>query len=152
MTTVVLFVASVAVFAQEEKKVTDEELFRYATVIDSVNEMSASVRLKLEEMVKESPDISPSRYNELSKIAGDEGKLAAAHATPQEIELLKHVAEVKAEETAKINVTYQTMAKEYVTPPVFNKVKKALTEEPEVKMKYDSLLTEMSKDNPRTNK
>ena len=144
----VTFIATAMMAVAQDKKVTDEELIRYATVMDSINEMSASVRIRLEEMVKGNPDITPARYNELSKIANDEAKLAAAKATPKEIEAVMQVAEVKAEETAKINETYQTLAKEYVTPPVFNKVKKALAEEPEVKTRYDSLITEMSKDNP----
>lgn len=145
---VILMVTGITVLAQEKKEVTDDELIRYATAMDSINEMSASVRIKLAEMVKENPDITPSRYNELSKIAGDDAKLAAANATPKEIEVIRQVAEVKAEETARINETYQALAKEYVTPTVFNKVKKALIEEPGVKVRYDSLITEMSKDNP----
>jgi hypothetical protein len=145
---VIVTMTGITSFAQEKKVVTDDELIRYATAIDSINEMSASVRIKLSEMVKENPDITPARYNELSKIANDDTKLAAANATPKEIEAIRQVAEVKAEETARINETYQSLAKEYVTPPVFNKVKKALAEEPEVKVKYDSLITEMSKDNP----
>jgi hypothetical protein len=132
----------------QEAKVTDEELVRYATAVDSINEMSASVKNKLSEMVKDNPDITPARYNELSKIADDDAKLAEAKATPKEIAAVREVAEVKAQETARITETYQSLAKEYVTPPVFNKVKKALAEEPELKVRYDSLLTEMSKDNP----
>jgi hypothetical protein len=152
----ILVAASMSAFAQaskeQTKKVTEDELVRYATAIDSINEMSAEVRLKLAEIVKENPDISASRYNELSKIANDDEKLAAANATPREIEVVKHVADVKAEETAKINETYQALAKEYVTAPVFNKVKKALAEEPEVKAKYDSLIVELGKDNPHDKK
>ena len=132
----------------QDSEVTEEELIRYATAIDSINEMSASVRMMLSDLVKDSPGITPTRYNELSKIANDEAKLAQAKATPEEIAVLKEVADKKAEETARINETYQTLAKEYVTPPVFNKVKKALAEEPELKVRYDSLITEMSKDNP----
>jgi predicted nucleic acid-binding Zn-ribbon protein len=153
MSTKVIFaflslVVCLTTYAQDTK-VTDDELVRYATAIDSINEMSADVRTKLADMVKENPGITASRYNELSKIAGDEAKLAEAKATPEEIAVLKEVAEKKAEETARINETYQTLAKEYVTAPVFNKVKKALAEEPEVKARYDSLITELGKDNPK---
>jgi len=134
--------------AQDDKKVTDEELLRYAVTMDSINEMSASVRNMIADMVKESKVITAARYNELSKIMNDEARLADAKATAEEIAFLKEVADKKAAETARINETYQAMAKEYVTPPVFNKVKKALVEEPELKTKYDSLITEMSRDNP----
>lgn len=146
-TVAVVCIAGLHAFAQDTK-VTDEELVKYATALDSINEMSAVVKIKLSEMVKDSPGITPARYNELSKFANDEAKLAAANATPEEIAVLKDVAEMKAEETARINETYQTLAKEYVTAPVFNKVKKALAQEPELKVRYDSLMTEMSKDNP----
>jgi hypothetical protein len=149
----IIFAGTLALFTQidlhaQDAKVTDEELVRYVTAIDSINEMSAEVRTKLAEIVKDNPDITAARYNELSKIADDEAKLAEAKATPEELAVLKEVADMKAEETARINETYQTLAKEYVTAPVFNKVKKALAQEPEIKMRYDSLLTEMSKDNP----
>jgi hypothetical protein len=145
--TIVIALAAFAAQAQEAK-VNDEELMRYAVTMDSINEMSAAFRVTIEEMVKNSEAITPSRYNELSKVANDDAKLAEAKATPEEIAFVKEVAAKKAEETAKINETYQTLAKEYVTAAVFNKVKKALAEEPELKTRYDSLITEMSKDNP----
>lgn len=136
------------VVAQQQSTVTDEELARYATVMDSVDAMSATVRNTLADMIKENGKITVARYNELSKIVNDEAKLAEAKATPEEVSFLKEVALKKQAETARINETYQSMAKEYVTVPVFNKVKKALETEPELKVKYDSLITEMAKDNP----
>ncbi len=138
-------------FAQQQQQTTvsDEELTKYATVMDSVNAMSATARNILADMIKENGQITAARYNELSKISGDEAKLAEAKATPEEISFLKEVAVKKEEETARINETYQSMAKEYVTVPVFNKVKKALETEPELKVKYDSLITELGKDNPQ---
>ena len=132
----------------QDVKVSDEELLKYAVTMDSINEMSASVRNMIADMVKESKTITAARYNELSKIASDEARLTEAKATPEEIAFLKEVADRKAEEMAKINETYQLLAKEYVTAPVFNKVKKALSQEPELKTRYDSLMTEMSRDNP----
>ncbi len=146
--TIVITALTVCQLYGQEVKVTDEELLKYAVTMDSINEMSASVRNTIADMVKESNTITAARYNELSKIASDETKLAEAKATPEEIAFLKEVADRKAEETAKINETYQLLAKEYVTAPVFNKVKKALAQEPELKTRYDSLMTEMSRDNP----
>jgi hypothetical protein len=136
-------------FSQDDKAaVTDEELMKYAEVMDSVNEMTASVRIMLADMVKENDSISAARYNELSKIANDDAKLAEAKATPEEIAFVKRVAEKKNEETAKINETYQKMAKEYVTVPVFNKVKKALASDDSLKTRYETLMVELGKDDP----
>ena len=149
--TIVTLVVATLTFSQlygQDVKVTDEELMKYAVTMDSINEMSASVRNMIADMVKESNTITAARYNELSKIASDEARLAEAKATPEEIAFLKEVADRKAAETARINETYQLLAKEYVTAPVFNKVKKALAQEPELKTRYDSLMTEMGRDNP----
>jgi len=136
-------------FSQDDKAtVTDEELMKYAEVMDSINEMTASVRIMLSDMVKENDSISAARYNELSKIAADDAKLAEAKATPEEIAFVKEVAAKKSEETAKINEAYQKLAKDYVTVPVFNKVKKALANDASLKTRYESLMAELGKDDP----
>lgn len=140
---------SLIALAQDNKTtVTDQELLKYATVMDSVNELSASVRLELADMVKNDTVMNAARYNDLSKIIDDEAKLAEAKATPAEIAFVKEVAAKKDQETAKINATYQSLAKDYVTVPVFNKVKKALALDPLLKNRYDSLMVELGKDNP----
>jgi hypothetical protein len=128
--------------------VTDEELLKYATAVDSVNEMSAEAKLELSEMVKNSTVMNAARYNDLNKIINDEAKLAEAKATPEEIAFVKSVVARREEEMASINSTYQSLAKEYVTPAVFNKVKKALTSDTDLKKRYDSLMVEMAKDDP----
>jgi hypothetical protein len=130
--------------------VTDQELLKYAELMDSVNEMSANVRDELADMVMGNEAINAARYNDLSKIINDEAKLTEAKATPEEIAFVKQVAAKKEEETARINATYQSLAKEYVTVPVFNKVKKALGADPVLKTRYDSLMVELGKDNPET--
>jgi ABC-type ATPase with predicted acetyltransferase domain len=146
---------SVSALAQDPKPkdpkatpVSDLELLKYAEVMDTVNEMSASVRVLLADMVKSDTSMNAARYNDLSKIINDDAKLAEAKATPEEIEFVKEVAAKKDEETARINATYQSLAKEYVTVPVFNKVKKALSADPVLKTRYDSLMVELGKDDP----
>jgi hypothetical protein len=98
-------------------------------------------------MVKESEVMNGTRYNELSKIASDEAKLAEAKATPEEIAFLKEVAEKKKTETLKINQAFQSLAKDYLGAATYNKVKKALAADATLKAKYDSLIEEMAKDN-----
>lgn len=136
-------------FAQSTNlAVSDEELMKYATATDSVNEMLANVRIDLTEMIKEKNVMSGARYNELSKVVEDPTKLAAAQATPEEIAFVKQVNTKRDEEMAKVNTTYQALAKEYVTGATFNKVKKALANDPRVKKRYDSLMVELGKDDP----
>src|SRR3954470_10556942 len=84
-------------FAQSAQPtpVTDEELMKYATLMDSVNEMSASIRLELGDMVKNSSVMDAARYNDLSKVMDDPAKLEEAKATPEEISFVKQVAAKK---------------------------------------------------------
>ena len=138
-----------SVFAQDAAViVSDEELTKYATAMDSINEMSASLRLFITDKVKNGKVMTAARYNEVSKIINDETKLTEAKATPEEIAFVKEVAAKRDEESSKINQAFQSLAKEYVGVATFNKVKKALTTDAELKGKYDSLLAELAKDNP----
>lgn len=131
----------------QETTVSDEELTKYATAMDSINEMSADVKIMITNMVNGNT-MTATRYNEISKIISDQTKLAEAKATPEEITFVKEVAAKRDEETAKINLAFQSLAKDYVGAATYNKVKKALASDPELKVKYDSLMTEMAKDNP----
>lgn len=142
----VLSLNTITAFSQDAT-VSEEELTKYATVMDSVAEMSVVVQATLSDMVKESEVMNGTRYNELSKIATDEAKLAEAKATPEEIAFLNEVAEKKKTETLKINQAFQSLAKDYLGAATYNKVKKALAADAELKVKYDSLIEEMAKDN-----
>jgi hypothetical protein len=124
----------------QNQTVSSEELAKYITAMDSVNKLTAAVKDTITEMVKKNKAVSASRYNELSKIIGDDVKLAEAKATPEEIAFVKQVTQRKEEETAKVNQTFQSLAKDYVGAATFNKVKKALAADPKLKAKYDSML------------
>jgi len=52
----------------QEITVTDEELTKYATAMDSINEMSADVKIMITDMVKNGSAMTATRYNEISKI------------------------------------------------------------------------------------
>lgn len=145
-----LFLLALNAQAQTEATVTDEELNKYATAMDSVNELTIGLMDSITLMVKNTTVVNAARYNDLSKIINDEAKLAEAKATPEEIEFVKSVADYKSKGTSEINTAFQSLAKEYVGAATFNKVKKALASDAELKAKYDSLMEELKKDNVRT--
>ena len=145
---IIFLLAITAASAQEtDITVSEEELTKYATAMDSVSELTTQLMDTISSMVKSSEAVSAARYNDLSKIINDEVKLVEAKATPEEISFVKDVADKKAEGTAAINATFQNLAKEYVGAATFNKVKKAIATDPALKEKYETLLTELKKDN-----
>ncbi len=134
----------------QDVTVTDEELTKYATAMDSINEMSAEVKEMITELVKNNKAVTAARYNEISKIIADETKLAEAKATSEEVAFVKELAVKRDSATAQINAAVQSLAKDYVGASTFNKVRKALSTDTELKSKYDALMAELAKDNPGT--
>jgi hypothetical protein len=143
-----LLFAAVAVRAQDESAtVSDDELNRYAVMMDSIDEMRISLLSEISDMVKNNDNITVTRYNELSKIIDDQEKLTAAKATPEEIEAIKAVQQVKDSGTVHINDAFKSLAKGYVGASTYNKVRKALKADAAVKSKYQSLLDQLKADN-----
>jgi hypothetical protein len=127
----------------ESAEITDDQLEKYAVTMDSVNDMKASLLKDIEAMVKDNEKMTNARYNELSKISDDPAALAKAKATPEEIAFIKDVAAKKEEGTAKIQETFQSMAKEYVGASDYNKIKKALASDPELQKRYQSQMDKL---------
>jgi hypothetical protein len=120
---------------------TDEDLKKYAVTMDSVDAMKQNLSDIVAEMVRTNTVMTVQRYNELFKIAADEAKLAEAKATPEEIAFLKQVEQKRNEEIAKMNATYQSLAKDYVGLKQFNAIKKSIETDQAVKAKYEGLRT-----------
>ena len=140
-----LFLTTTTLFAQNEA-ITDEELKKYAVVMDSVDNMSSELMETITELVKSNDQITAARYNDLYKIIGNEEELAEQNATPEEIEAVKAVLKKKDEGTAKIQETFKSLATEYVGAATYNKVKKALASDADVKARYDAILADLNKD------
>ena len=149
LATLVFLVGAFGAQAQEGESaaVSDDELQRYAVMMDSIDEMRVSLLSEISEMVKNNEKITVARYNELSKIIEDQEKLTAANATEDERAALQEIQDKKDSGTAKILDAFRALAKEYVGAATYNKVRKALKDEPEVKSKYESLLDELKADN-----
>src|SRR5690606_3282186 len=140
--TFIFFLSITAIQAQDAEPVNDDELKRYAVMMDSIDAMRDNLLEEISEMVKNNEKISVSRYNDLVKIIDDETKLAEASATPEEIAAIKEVQAKKEAGTAQINDAFRSLAKDYVGASSYNKVKKAL-KDPEVNSKYKAILAEL---------
>jgi hypothetical protein len=129
--------------ASTDAAITDEELEKYAVTMDSVNDMKESLLEAITAKVKSNVKLTTARYNELSKIIDDEAALTKAKATPQEIAFIKEVATMKEEGTAKIQETFQSMAKDFVGASAFNKIKKSLASDPELQKRYQAQMDKL---------
>jgi hypothetical protein len=122
--------------------ITDEDLKKYAITMDSIESMQETLRQIVAETVQKNTVTTVARYNQLFKITDDPTKLKEAQATPEEIEFLKQVEDLRTINIARINATYQDLAKEYVGIKAFNAIRKSLESDQALKARYET----MSKD------
>lgn len=142
-----LFLGAAVKAQSDTATVNDEELKRYAVMMDSIDEMRIALLEKISDMVKNNENLSVARYNDLSKIIGDEEKLKEANATPEEIAAVKAVQTLKDTGTEEINTAAREIAKQYVGAATYNKVRKALKADAGVKSRYEAMLNELKADN-----
>jgi hypothetical protein len=144
---VALVIAFSSSLAQETPaSISDEELKKYAVVMDSVSKMTEQLKITITDLVRNNPKVTAARYNELSKIMNDSVKLKAANPTADELTAMKEIAATRDAETLKIQETLKTMAKEQVGSTSFNKIRSALKSDPAVKSRYDAILAGMQKE------
>ena len=127
----------------DDGTIADAELEKYAVMMDSVSDMKQTLLKDMTKKLKSNEKITNARYNELSKIVDDQAALAKAKATPAEITFVKEVAMIKEEGTTRIQETFQTMAKDFVGASSFNKIKKALESDEDVKKRYEAQMQKL---------
>lgn len=145
--TLIIALITTTIHAQNDFAVDNDELERYAIMMDSVDQMRVKLVAELTDMVRNNENITVERYNQLYKISDDESKLATANATPQELKALNEVLAKKKSGTAHINETFKNLAKDYVGASSYNKIRKALTADAEVKTRYQNLFNKLKADN-----
>jgi hypothetical protein len=129
--------------------ITDEDIRKYAEVMDSVNAMKQELLGEITDKVKGNPKITVSRYMELSKANGDEAKLAQLKATPDEVAFVKEVGDFKNEGASKISENFQTLVKQ-IGVEKYNAIKEQLETDTAMKAKYDAIMAELKKDDADT--
>jgi hypothetical protein len=131
------------VASADTASITDEDLKKYAVVMDSVEAMKQNLLSEISTKIKSNGKIKISRYNELSKAINDQAKLTELKATPQEIAFVKEVGVMKTEGAAKISDTVEILAKDFVGAEKYNNIKNSLTTNTELKARYDEIFSEV---------
>ena len=135
-----ILLAAVGSKAQTKtSSITDEDLKKYAITMDSIESMQETLREIVAETVQKNTVTTVARYNQLFKITDDPAKLKEAQATPEEIEFLKQVEDLRTINIARINATYQDLAKEYVGIKAFNAIRKSLESDQTLKARYETV-------------
>lgn len=125
----------------QDVEITDEELKLYATVMNKIDSMKTDMKVKYNGLIKSEESMKGGRrFSELKKANGDEAKLVEIKATEEEIAIYNKIQVEYAKMTSDFKAGYPILIKEELGAGVYNKVKKALKTNSELKAKYDTVV------------
>lgn len=138
---------SVGVFAQEESEVvTDEEIEKFAVMEDSVMAFYEKKNEELIDMIRNNEIIDgAARYNEIKGAWDDAGKLAEIEITDEEKAAYEEIMAFMGSLGDEVRELKIGLIKndDILGIATFNKVNKAMKEDPEVKEKVESMQAEL---------
>ncbi len=145
------FVGYNQAFAQEEaetdeEEITDDELMKFAVMEDSVAAFYERKNEELIDMIRNNETIDgAARYNEIKAAWGDDEKLAEIEVTEEEKEAYEAIMEFMSSLADEVRDLKIDLIKndEMLGVATYNKVNKAIKENPEIKEKVDNLQAEL---------
>jgi len=126
--------------------VSDEELYRYAMLMQVVDLMKADISAEVNDLIRNQDGITGKRYVELAKAGGSESKLKEMGAKDFEIQFMKQVDDLKSERSEAIKEVNSTLATKMVGErgKTYKKVKAAISEGGEVKSRYEAIAAKLA--------
>ncbi|WP_114751904.1 hypothetical protein [Pleomorphovibrio marinus] len=146
------FVGYNQVLAQEEaetedaEEISDEELMKFAVMEDSVAAFYEQKNEELIDMIRNNETIEgAARYNEIKAAWGDDEKLEEIEVTEEEKEAYEEIMNFMGSLADEVRDLKIDLIKndEILGVATYNKVNKAIKENPELKEKVDNLQAEL---------
>lgn len=131
----------------QTKKITDDELVRYAVASDSLKKITErfnQANLK----ASNDPKIAAARQQQLIQAQGDSLKLAQLKATPYEKAYLKKVRDNRYKESSKFRDTYASLINDYVGSDLYTRITAESRTDKKLKHKLDSISATLIKKKP----
>lgn len=129
----------------QDAEVTSEELTQYAQVAAKIDSLKADMKAKISDAVKSNELMDGGKmYNQLNKANGDETKIAETGATEEQLAAYAKIQEDIQAFKGKFKEQYTAVVKDEIGAGTYNKVKKALKADAEVKSQYDEIVASLS--------
>ncbi|MEX0884531.1 MAG: hypothetical protein WDZ72_13760 [Cyclobacteriaceae bacterium] len=132
--------------AEEAEEITEDELTKFAVMEDSVMAFYEQKNEELVEMIKNNENIDgAARYNEIKDAWEDEEKLAEIEITEVEKTAYEEILSFMGSLSEEVrNLKIELIKNDEVLGiSTYNKVNKAMKEDPEIKEKVDSKMAEL---------
>ena len=141
MAFVVLSISQVQ--AQDETPITDEELKKYALVMDFADQEKLKLKESYNAMIQaEELMAGGKRFKELKSAGGNEVKLQEMGATAEEIDAFNKIEAANNEQVTAFKEAYTAKIKdkEQLGAGLYNRINKALKADEELKTRYQDIL------------
>jgi len=139
---VIMMLGVVDAEAQDDEAITDEELTKYALVMDYADQEKERLKDDYNGMIQAEELMDGGRrFKELKEVADDSVKLAET-ATPEELEIFNKIETANNENIEAFKEAYTEKIKdnEQLGAGLYNKITKALRSDPELKTRYTEIL------------
>lgn len=129
----------------QDAEVTSEELTQYAQVTAKIDSLKADMKAKISEAVKSNELMDGGKmYNLLNKANGDEAQIAETGATEEQLAAYAKIQEDIEAFKATFKEQYTAVVKDEIGAGTYNKVKKALKADAELKSQYKEILASLT--------
>ena len=129
-------------FAQDTE-VSDEKLEAYVMVMDSIDILRNQIQEDISALIMENELMAGGKtYNEIKSAGGDTLKLTEQGITPEQIAAFNEIENAMAEKSAALNSKFSEMVKEHIGVADYKTIKKGLSSDEELKVRYEALLAE----------
>ena len=124
----------------QSEEVSDENLRRYAILMETVDAMKSEISVTLNEMIKNQEGMSGKRFSELSKGEGEP-------ASEFEQKFMDTIEEMKKERIEAIKEVNQLLATKMLPDggKTYKAIKEAISSDENVKARYEAILAKIQK-------
>ncbi len=139
----VMIICAINIQAQDEAPITDEELIKYALVMDYADQEKVRLKDDYNAMIQAEELMGGGhRFKELKAAGGDEAKLAELEASAEELEAFNKIESANNDNIAAFKEAYTTKIKdkEQLGAGLYNRITKALKTDEELKIRYGTTL------------
>lgn len=127
----------------QDTEVSDEKLKAYIMVMDSVDVLRSALSEEVSNMIVSNELMDGGRaYNSIKSAQGDTVKLTEAGITEEQLAAYNELQQELTELQAGLNETFSGMVKEHVGVSDYNKIRKGLRSDAELKERYEVLVAE----------
>lgn len=139
-----------SLLAQEAPPLTDEEITKYAQLVHFGDTQKGQMQETYNSWITSSETLSPSRFKELKGAQDDEAALSALHASAAELEAYQQIQSDYDSMVAAFKETYTVRIKdkELLGVSLYNKMRKALKADDDVKARYEAILAALKEATP----